>query len=188
MRMLKPTISVSSLHILFPRRYLPWIRQNNEFKKVLIGDLNGKEADLRGHPDFGEVFNEDLESLAEFRRTGELGELLIEDGETTYTASQRTTTQCDSTALKPRTSLGSSVSSIRSKVSALESIHEEVENGGEISDHEDDDTRQSTPSPIKRRRTLSSTHTEASASTIGASFGEDSDDSGDESTLTAKTR
>lgn len=130
-------------------------------------DLNGKEAELRIHPEYSEVPDEDKEALTEFRKTGDLAEFVEEDGDT-YAASHGGTA-----ILKPRTSMGSSVSSIRSKMSAqasLESIHEEdpsVENGGEDADHETDNSH-FTPSPTtNRRRTISSAHTDASISTLG---------------------
>jgi hypothetical protein len=169
-------------------RYLIWIRQNDEYKNVLARDLNEKEAELQNHPEFAEVYDEDKKALAEFRKAGDLGELVIDDADT-YAASQFST----KASSKPRTSMGSSVSSIRSKISAqtsLESIHEEdptVENGGENSDHEDD-TRHSTPSPPKSRRTISSAHTDASVSTLGQTHGEHSDESDDESSTMLMTQ
>ena len=63
-------------------RYLNWIRQKDDFKEVLIKDVNEKETELRNHPDFAAVYDEDKEALAEFRKSGELGELAVEDADT----------------------------------------------------------------------------------------------------------
>ena len=80
--------------------------------------------------------------------------------------------------------MGSSVGSIRSKMSthaSLESIHEEdpvAEHDGDDSDKED--TRHSTPSPSKRSRKITSVHSDASVSTLGQTVQDDSDRSSDE--------
>ena len=63
-------------------RYLNWIRQKDDFKEVLIKDVNEKEAELRNHPEFADVYDEDKEALAELRKSGELGELALEDADT----------------------------------------------------------------------------------------------------------
>jgi hypothetical protein len=155
-------------------RYLIWIRQNKEFKDVLIRDFNAKEVELRKHPELHEVYDEDKEALAEFRRTGDLGEFVVKEGDTD-TASPFSTAIGGSTTLKSRRSKGSSIGSIPSKVSnqaSLESINEEdptIENGSEGSDLENG-THHSTPSPPERRRTVvSSAHTDTSVSTLGQS-------------------
>lgn len=187
---------VRTVHVLvihFSRRadyrYLGWIRQNKISKDDLTRVVNENEVDLRNHPEYDEVYDQDKEALAEFRKNGDLGEFVVEDTDT-YTASQFSTTLGGSTGttLKPRTSMGSSVSSIPSKVSnqaSLESINEEdpsIEYGMEGSDHEDD-THLSTPKEPKRRRTvLSSAHTDASVSTLGQTLAEGSDNSDDDET------
>jgi len=144
---------------LFFFRYLPWIRKDDKLKENLAQCLNQHEATLRSHAEFEEVYDEDKKALEQFRKLGDLGQFVVEDEDTaTYTqTTMKTKTSSIRPAFKPRSSLGTSVSSIPSKVSgngSLESIMEETEGA-------------STPSPTKRRSVPSSTRTMESVSTLG---------------------
>jgi cohesin complex subunit SA-1/2 len=159
-------------------KYLMWIRNNRDFKNVVIIDLNAKETELCYHPEFDDVYEEDLKALSDFRKVGEFGEFRV--GGNSYATRKISLQKEVSTSIKPRMSLGSSVSSIHSKASgSLDSIQEEdpsVENG-ENSSHEDD-TSHSTPSPKKRPRTISSARTLSSAaSSLGPEFADDTEGS-----------
>jgi hypothetical protein len=97
-----------------------------------------KESALRNDSDFEDVFDEDLDALAEFRKVGDMGEFEAEFDGDTYTESQISRTP---TALKPRTSMGSSVSSIQSIVTGQTSLSPIREEGGAVAanDHSHDD-------------------------------------------------
>jgi hypothetical protein len=157
------------------QKYLIWIRSAAEFKNTIMSELNQQEMELRSHAQFGEVFEEDLKALQEFRKAGELGEFpLDDDGDAFATRKVSGSNNASTKGLKPRTSMGSSVSSIHSKASAsLNSIPEAdaMESDAE-SDH-------ASPSPQKRPR-LSSARTQASlASSRAPTFGDDTDDGSD---------
>lgn len=129
-------------------RYLSWIRKDKQLKENLSKYLNALEADLRSHKDFAAIYEEDTKALADFRKIGDLGEYFVDEETATYTETATNTAATSlkaSMRFKPRTSMGSSVSSIPSKVSgaggSLESINEE-EPG--------DDGSPGTPSPAKR--------------------------------------
>lgn len=106
--------------------------------------LNEKEYTLRNDSDFQDVLDEDLDALAEFRKVGDLGEFEAEYDGDTYTESHISRTP---TALKPRTSMGSSVSSIHSIVTGQTSLSPIREEGGAVAanddsgDGDDDDDR-----------------------------------------------
>jgi vacuolar-type H+-ATPase subunit I/STV1 len=139
-----PIRTILSLDADVCDRFLVWIRKNEKFKEALRVYLNEKEYALRNDSDFQEVIDEDLDALAEFRKVGDLGEFEDEyDGEDTYTESQISRTP---TALKPRTSMGSSVSSIQSIVTGQTSLSPIREEGGAVAvavaanaDSDDDD-------------------------------------------------
>ena len=166
-------------------KYLMWIRPNKDYKSVVRDDINSFEAALRSHSEYSDVYEDDLKCLFDFRKAGELGDYIavtadgdIDTHETTKTAPST----YEPASARVRTSLGSSVSSIRSKVSgALDSINEqdpfdEDNDGDDTEGH--DDTSHSTPSPPKRPRTIYSARTQSSvASTIGPVFQDDTDDS-----------
>lgn len=112
---------------------------------------------MRSHEDYEEIYEEDKQILADFRKQGGLGEFYLEEEETTtYNASQSR----KSSIPPPRNSLGTSVSSIPSRTSgqgSLESIQEEPEGGSGAS----------TPSPTKRSFVPSSNRTFGSVSSLG---------------------
>lgn len=141
--------------LLILSKYLSWIRKDKQLKENLAKYLNEHEAELRSHPDFADVYEADKKALEDFRKTGDLGEYYVEEDTATYTASQKSSLRHPS-AFKPRTSLGSSVSSIQG---TLGSIDEEGEPEGGSPD--------GTPSPAKRSVVPSSARTEGSVSTLG---------------------
>jgi cohesin complex subunit SA-1/2 len=170
-------------------KYMTWIRHNKEFKLALRNALNSCETSLRNHPEYNTVFEEDLKSVIVFRKAGDLGDYMDEGDTGTPRKSRVATSTVRPPITQPRTSLGSSVSSIRSKVSgSLDSINEEdpsiedndnnpsVDNDDHTDDH--DGASHSTPSPRKRPRTVYSARTQSSAaSTLGPDFGDDTEDS-----------
>ena len=166
-------------------KYLMWIRPNKEYKLTLCNDFNSYEVALRADTEFSDVYEEDLKCLVDFRKAGELGDYMHSGGDAgTYGTTKTAPSTYEPTILCARTSMGSSVSSIRSKVSTtLDSIHEEDPSIED--DHDDDDgteghdgTSHSTPSPPKRPRTVYSARTQSSvASTIGPIFPDDTEDS-----------
>jgi hypothetical protein len=81
-----------------------------------------------------------LDALTEFRKVGDFGEFEAEHDGDTYTESQISRTP---TALKPRTSMGSSVSSIQSVATGQTSLSPIREEGGAVAanDDIDDDDR-----------------------------------------------
>ena len=106
---------------------------------------------------------------------GEFGDV-IEEESITFTTSKASATQA---SLKPRTSLGSSVSSIRSKASgSLDSIQEDDPSVEHEDSFHNDDSSHTTQSPKKRPRIMSSARTQASAaSTLGPAFEDNTDES-----------
>ena len=176
-------------------KYLMWIRPSKDYKLVLRNDFNSYEAALRTHSEYNDVYEDDLKCLNDFRKAGELGDYLNPDGDTvSYATNKAAPSTFEPTISRARTSLGSSVSSIRSKASGtLDSIHEEDPSIDDDDDDDDDDknkhedgedtddhdgTSHSTPSPPKRPRTVYSARTQSSvASTIGPVFQDDTEDS-----------
>jgi hypothetical protein len=166
-------------------KYLIWIRPNKDYKSVVRGDINSYEAALRSHSEYSDVYEDDLKCLFDFRKAGELGDYIAvtADGDIdTHKTTKTAPLTYEPASARVRTSLGSSVSSIRSKVSgALDSIIEqdpfdEDNDGDDTEGH--DDTSHSLPSPPKRPRTVYSARTQSSvASTIGPVFQDDTDDS-----------
>ena len=128
---------------------------------IKMDDTTMNEATLRADTEFSDVYEEDLKCLVDFRKAGELGDYMHSGGDAgTYGTTKTAPSTYEPTILCARTSMGSSVSSIRSKVSTtLDSIHEEDPSIED--DHDDDDgteghdgTSHSTPSPPKRPRTV----------------------------------
>ena len=169
-------------------KYLMWIRPSKEYKLTLRNDFNSFETELRADPEFNDVYEEDLKCLVDFRKAGELGDFINAGGDSgKYGSTKTAPTTHEPTMLRARTSMGSSVSSIRSKVSAtLDSIHEEDPSIDENHDDDEDDggteghdgTSHYTPSPPKRPRTVYSARTQSSAaSTIGPVFPDYTEDS-----------
>jgi cohesin complex subunit SA-1/2 len=155
------------------QKYLTWIRSNKDARNNLMNELNQQEMELRSDPQYGEVFEEDLNALLDFRKVGELGDYPLNGDGDTFVTSKISGSKITSTkGLKPRTSMGSSVSSIHSKASAsLNSIQEDV-----AMDTDEENESHESPSPQKRPR-LSSARSQASVATSkGPSFEDDTDD------------
>lgn len=191
-----------------------WIRKNDEFKNAVLAELNAYEIELRADPDFDEVFDEDLGALVDFRKSGMFGEFVVADVDSNAVIRTAVThTRSDKNSMKPRTSMGSSVSSIRSKISTqstLDSIREGKGGGApdttarkhqqrELSQASSgkspavqEEASSSTPSPPKRRRMISSAHSGASISTLGLSRdeegGNDSNDDDDDTRSSIPSR
>lgn len=154
--------------------------------------MNNRERELRSHPDYADVYEDDLKALEEFREICGLGDFAEDmDTRTATTSRLDTTTRGGSSAVfSARNSLGSSVSSIRSKTShttasQLQSIQEEDSpDDDDASSEQDEEDARSTPS--KRRKVLASqSGTPGSISTLGNShfLGTEGTDDGDDSTV-----
>jgi hypothetical protein len=161
-------------------RYLAFVKNTKVFKEGVPFVLNESEAKLRNHDEFEDVFDDDLEAISDFRNAGDFGSFVVEDPETatqtTYAESTKAgsirgrSTQGGSLS-QPRMSMGSSVSSIRSKAShdSLESIAEGDEDKNNDSGDEEEaklDDGHLTPSPNKRRK-MTPSQTDFSVSTLG---------------------
>lgn len=132
----------------FAYRYLNWIRRDKESKKGIADEFNQKEAELRNNPEFEQIFEDDQEALQIFRKTGDLGAFVVEDEDGSVESVEEHSAsdlaeRPSTTSKRQRLSMGSSISSIRSKMSAqgsLSPLREEDEEEGD------------SPSPMKRRR------------------------------------
>jgi hypothetical protein len=161
---------------------------------VLQRDLDEKEAELREHPDFGEVHEDDLAAIASFRNALGIKESKQEETSprsvvtdanhnvTDYSSDEEDHAQRSvSSEKRPRLSQGGSVSSTRSKMSSVQSSLSPL--------LEEDDTveespeKDASPPPAKRRsgRTRTSFGTSLSVSTRGHSQPTIEEGSGSES-------
>lgn len=115
-------------------KYLPWVRRRPEDVENLRNFFNEKEAELRNHPEFGEVFSEDIQTMSQFRKLGNLGAFLVEDNEdddkTKEDESEAASTQrSQARRLSNAGSVASQASSIVSKATqpSLPSLPEHAE-------------------------------------------------------------
>jgi hypothetical protein len=110
------------------------------------------------------VLDDDKEALSVFRKAGDLGVYSVDENQTVASYEERTRepegSRNPTSSKRPRLSIGSSISSIRSRLSTQASLSPLHEEGGMCDDDEE------SPSPIKRRR-LSSTSASLSVSTAG---------------------
>lgn len=100
--------------LLILTKYLPLIRKDKKMKEGLSQYLNDSEYRLRKHQDFEEVYDSDIRALAEFRKIGDFGQYYLEE-------------ENISNSFKPRTSLGTEVSSIRSVETGKRTLDSVVE-------------------------------------------------------------
>ena len=134
--------------------------------EVLHIDFNEKEAELRNHSDYGEVFEDDLKALSMFRQTGNLGAFLIEDDD--EKAKEETSAvvrmSVANSGMKRRLSHASSISSIVSKSSTLKSLSplpEEKKTGDENEDGAEE--KEARHSPIEEESEEESPQKESDA-------------------------
>lgn len=158
-------------------RYLNWIRRDKESKNAIAEEFNHREAELRNNPEFDQVFEDDKEALSIFRKAGDLGTFLVgNEDESVESVEEHSASDLaerpSTTSKRNRLSMGSSISSIRSKLStqgSLSPLREEDEEEGD------------SPSPIKRRRTSQASEN-FSVSTAGQgqkTIDEETDDGSD---------
>ena len=103
-------------------KYLSWVKRDKSIKQALVEDFNQREADLRNDPGFEQVLDEDKAALGIFRKAGNLGDCPGTGSQTV--ASYEEHTQPPTGSKRPRLSVGSSISSIRSKTT-LSPLYEE---------------------------------------------------------------
>lgn len=142
----------------------------------MIQDVNQREANLRNHPNFDEVYDDDKAALEAFRKAGDLGAFFVEDHDDDDDSSEKSNDEshfesivADSTSVHRRMSLGSSVSSLRSKVStqtSLSPLYEE-DPTREADDDDEEEGGHMSPSPPKRPKATSASVTSLSVSTLG---------------------
>ena len=125
-------------------RYLIWIRKDKKDVAILRADFNEKEAELRNHSDFGEVFEDDLKAMSVYRHAGNLGTFLVEDDndKTNEDESAGAGASAAGGASPRRLSHGSSIASIVSKTSTQKSLSplpEEEEK--DVDDEAEDDAK-----------------------------------------------
>lgn len=138
--------------------------------------FNRKETDLRNSPDFRDVYDEELAAIKVFRRAGDLGEFLVRDEESMNEDDDDLPTdhgRASASSLRRRMSGGSSVSSIRSKLSTQGSLSPLMEEDPSVGEGEEDE------SPPKRRK-LSSMNSSQVSSTLGGSHSHSPIDEGSE--------
>ena len=134
-------------------KYLSWVKRDKSIRQALIQDFNQRETDLRNDPGFEQVFDEDKEALGIFRKAGDLGEFPGAESQTVASYEEHTH-PVTSGSKGPRLSMGSSISSIRSKTT-LSPLYEEAG-----SDKEDE----ASPSPDSHQK-IASTSPNFSVST-----------------------
>jgi hypothetical protein len=170
----------------FHRRYVGRIRRNVQDLEDLRFDLIEREENLRDHPDFSEVHEEDLAAISAFRnalglRDDSPAEVSPSNSraESMHSADDESSgggTSVRGTAPSRRSlSKGSSVGSVRSKISTQNSLSPLPE--------EDDDSLSTdgSPSPEKRRgrtkrRLVGSFESSKTMSTLGKTIQEGSDE------------
>ena len=154
---------------LQPARYANWVKKNSELKGVMRDVLGDRESELRSHPEFHEVHEDDLGALARFREALGIGPSIFEAPKTREDASSyaddqsagNTTAASQLVTPKSAKSGGSrgrrmsTASSQRSRLSAQSSLsplmEEKSASSGEGSEEDDEEEE----SPPKRRKVSS---------------------------------
>ena len=155
---------------LLPVRYASWVKKNSELKGVMRDVLDDRESELRSHPEFHEVHEDDLGALARFREALGIGPSIFEAPQQTTRedashdaddqSAGNTTTGSQLVTPKSAKSGGSrgrrmsTASSQRSRLSAQSSLsplmEEKSASSGEGSEDEEEEE-----SPPKRRKVSS---------------------------------
>jgi hypothetical protein len=63
-------------------RYLSHIKGDSDGRKRLLHDMNAREEELRQHPDFDQILDEDREALSAFRKAAGFKSIRVETQDT----------------------------------------------------------------------------------------------------------
>jgi hypothetical protein len=129
-------------------RYLNWIRRNENQLQTLRQDFNEMEKKLRSESEYNDIYEDDLATIEEFRLAGNLGKYPFNKNAKTDAMDDGSfSAESLDSRTRPRMSITSNISSIRSKMSAtqasLSPLYEEGD-GDRDSDDVGDDAHGST--------------------------------------------
>lgn len=156
-------------------RYLSWIKRNKNHVELLRQQFNEKEAELRNQPEYEDLVDWDLETLAQFRKDGGFGRF-VDESSVAATATLADDVSHEGTPegaaetrkQNPRMSVSSNIS-LRSKQTPLSPLPEEG-SYGETGDHDgDSDDQQESPSSKSRKSGSVGARSMMSHSTAGKS-------------------
>jgi hypothetical protein len=161
------------------RRYLNWVKRNRGFQNTIGSLLNNLESELQNHPDFPEIYDDDIRAIDVFRKAGDLGQFVVTDDELTDKEESVGSPNEESRSVASshrRSSIGSNVSSIRSQMSSTQKSLSPVYEEGEPESGSDDDSQPADESPHKAGRSVAS----ASAVSMITELKEDDSSEGSE--------
>ena len=112
-----------------------WIKKDTDGRKLLSDFFGAQEAELRRHPEFDEILDEDKEALGYFREIGKLGNFVSEDDDHTEDSfddqTQTQTVASASSSRRPRSTPGSAGSSVWSRKTTQSSLPPVDEEGSD---------------------------------------------------------
>lgn len=129
-------------------KYLNWIRRDESQLQTLRQDFNEMEKKLRSESEYNDIYEDDLATIEEFRLAGNLGKYPFNKNAKTDAMDDGSfSAESLDSRTRPRMSITSNISSIRSKMSAtqasLSPLYEEGD-GDRDSDDVGDDAHGST--------------------------------------------
>ena len=149
------------INILVSSRYANWVKRDKYLQQAMKDTLDKRESELRSHPEFSEVHEDDLAIISKFRESIGVGpsifaaetpeikdeEMSLEDDHSTTNGSQLVTPASTKSGRRRRMSTASSQRSRLSAQSSLSPLMEEKNGSSGESDGEDD-----SPVSSKRRK------------------------------------
>jgi len=159
-------------------KYSMWIKKQKGHLEQLSDYLIAKESELRHHPEFEEVHEDDLNTLADFKKTlgiKRVAEISYDSDDGAPTADDRSYSMATANTLtsggssRARPSSAASRSSRRSGISVQSELSPLYEEDDDTKIGEDDDELSSTPQKRRRFRSPSSRGEGSAASSVSKS-------------------